>query len=469
MPIVLGGGIAGLSAGYYLLKTLPKHASSIKIFESSGRLGGWIRSESPAENVVFEHGARTLRPGGERGMNTLQLCSEIGLTDKVNPILSTQPAAKNRMIYVGNKLHPLPSSFFALFRKLPPFSKPLITALVHDLRMGKPAKQLSDESLYDFTERRFGTEIAKYAISAMICGICAGDAREISVKFLMKDHYEFERKFGSIGKGIINSMFNKKGTPKIAIDCNLVKRSQMEKWSIYSLQGGLQTLSDTLGGYLQHHDVDLRVNSPCRSIRFEDKRALVTIGNEEHTTDNLICSLPTHAVGPLVEKQHPVLAAELLNISHVDVAVVNLQYPGQWLKQPGFGFLIPPCENLPILGVIYDSCVTDMKDNTVLTVMMGGKWFEERLGKNISKEEVLKLATTQVENILKISVKPDVFEVNIHRKCIPQYVVGHHDRIQRIHKYIKDNKLPLRLCGSAYDGVGINDVIFSAKQAVNQI
>lgn len=472
MAIILGGGIGGLSAAYYLLRQIPAGQRTIQLFESSNRLGGWIRSEASGSNghgnVLFEGGPRTLRPIGIKGRNTLELCSDLGLNSKILPIKSTHPAARNRMIYVNGQLCPLPTSILSVFRKLPPFSKPLYKAALQDLSMGRP-KGITDDTIYNFTERRFGTEIAKYAVSSMICGICAGDAKEISVKFLMKELFEYEHKYGSVLKGVLQSVLNsRKETKKHGVKCDLVQQSEVDRWSIYSFKGGMQTLTQTIIEHLQKNDVALTLNAPCDRIEFIDQKAIVTTNGAQHTTDCLISSLPSHQIAKLVQEQHPKLAAELLDIPHVDVAVVNLQYSGELLKNPGFGFLVPPTENLPILGVIYDSCCFEMKGKTVLTVMMGGKWFNERLGANVTSDELLQIACNQVENILKITTKPEATKVNILRRCIPQYVVGHSDRIDRIFKYIKENELPIRLCGSAYDGVGVNDVIHSAKQAVLQ-
>lgn len=471
MPVVLGGGIGGLSAAYYLLRRIPVSCKNIKLFESSNRFGGWVRSEAPFENnksILFESGPRTLRPAGPKGINTLELCTELGLTDVIVPITASHPAARNRMIYVDGKLCPLPSSFISSFRTMPPFSKPLMYAAWNDYRMGAP-KGLNDDTIYNFTERRFGPEIAKYLISAMICGICAGDAKEISVKFLMKDFFEYEQNFGGVFKGILNSRKNKKQIDSGREDCDVARRARQEKWSIYSFKGGMQVLPNALVTHLNEHEVEMKTNSACDSIQFDNNRAVVTVAGTQHTTDCLISSLPSYEIGKLLKKEHPALASELLDIPHVDVAVVNLQYDGDLLQKPGFGFLIPPCENLPILGVIYDSCCFDVQGKTVLTVMMGGRWFNERLGANITNEEVLRIAKGQIESILKISGEPEAFKVNVLRKCIPQYVVGHSHRIQRIFQYIKEHDLPIRLCGSAYDGVGVNDVIYSAKQAIESI
>lgn len=470
MSIVLGGGISGLSAAYYLLK----HANNApKLFEASSRFGGWIKTDvsSADQKVRFECGPRTLRPKGIKGLNTLELCSELGLNNEIVPITSKNPAAKNRLLAVNNELCLLPSSLMGMFRTVPPFTKPLIYGLIRDFNHGYAGQKLTDDTIYNFTERRFGTEIAKYLISSMICGICAGDAKEISVKFLLKDLFEYEQEHKSVVMGIYKKTLDKLSSKnkKTAVNCDLVKRSVAEQWSIYSMNDGLEKLPKTLSSHLKSNGAQLNKNAKCEGIEFNSNGANVTINGKSYETDCLISSLPAFEIGKLVQKQHPQLANDLLAIPYVDVAVINLQFTGNnLLKKPGFGFLVPPVENLPILGVIYDSCCFDMGENTVLTVMMGGKWFRERFG-NGDEKDLYEKAIEQIRQILNIQQKPDAFKVNILRQCIPQYIVGHFDRIERIMNYIDHNKIPLKICGSAYDGVGVNDAIYSAKVAVESI
>lgn len=168
----------------------------------------------------------------------------------------------------------------------------------------------------------------------------------------------------------------------------------------------------------------------------------------------------------MLAKQHPVLSKELSKIPSVTVAVVNLAFSGNVLEHNAFGFLVPPSEMRPILGVIFDTCSFPQDNFTVLTVMMGGRWFDSRLGSSASKEHILNVAIREVRSILKISEDPCHHQVSVLQDCIPQYVVGHHDRVERIREYIATHKLPLSLAGSSYDGVGVNDVIYSALQSV---
>nr|CAD7205172.1 unnamed protein product [Timema douglasi] len=460
--VVLGGGISGLSAAYYLLKT----SQNITLIEGSHRLGGWIKSSVNSDNSVFEQGPRTIRCRGEPAENTLSLVEELGLSDKILPIKRTHPAATNRMIYVNKELHLLPSSLTSLLVTKPPFSKPLISALFQDLKT--PQKIADDESIHSFVERRLGKEIADYAVTALIRGICAGDAKEISVKFLMKSLFEAEQAHGSILKGMVKNAF-KGGASKNRNVSELLKKSQEEKWNIWSLKGGMEVLPQTLERAIRKKGGEILLNNPCKEISLENNKVIFKVGQITHEANHIISALPASKLATLVHAQHPQLSRELSAIPTVSVAVVNLQYKGKHLKNEAFGFLVPSSEKIPILGIIYDSCCFSNGDNTVLTVMMGGKWFKEYLGSCPTPESVLKIAIAQVGDILKITEQPEKHCVTIMRDCIPQYVLGHHDRVARIKSYLRKHNLPLSVVGASYDGVGINDVILSARRAVEKL
>lgn len=461
--VILGGGLSGLSAAYYLLKTHPKH--SVQLLEASTRLGGWIKSNTLNNNIIFEEGPRTIRPHGLAAYNTLSLIQEIGLESSVIPIHSTAPAAKNRMIYADGQLHLLPSSISSIFKVMSPFSKPLVWYLMHDFIAQK--QTVKDESIYDFCNRRFGTEVADYLISPMICGICAGNSKEISVKFLMKTLFEYEQKYGNIYKGLIRNLFN--NSPKTELS-KLAKRAKVERWSIYSFKDGLESLPRAIEQYIKKKDISIELNAKCKSIELYPRNITVHLDNGKSIdASQMISSISSEELSQLLKNQHPDLSTLLEKIKSVTVAVVNLQYNKKLLPKEGFGFLVPPKERLPILGVIFDSSCFPNGENTVLTVMMGGAWFQELFGKQCDKEYILNLAQEHLKLMLGINEQPENVKVNILEKCIPQYTVGHNENVEKIQKYIKENKLPLALCGSSYYGVGVNDVILSSKNAVEQL
>lgn len=98
--------------------------------------------------------------------------------------------------------------------------------------------------------------------------------------------------------------------------------------------------------------------------------------------------------------------------------------------------------------------------------MMGGAWFDKYFGADSTDEQLLRTAIDHTRNILRIHEDPIAHNVAVLKDCIPQHVVGHTERVKRIREYISEHRIPLGLCGSSYDGVGVSDVILSAKQAV---
>ncbi|KAG7307725.1 hypothetical protein JYU34_006296 [Plutella xylostella] len=467
MAAILGGGLGGLSTGYYLLKNCVNAHMKLALFEASDFYGGWIRSIR-TNDYIFEQGPRTIRPKGPYGLNTLNMIQELGLSEHVSAVLPSHPAATTRMVCVGHTLHTLPSRFSQIFTKTKPFSKPLILAALHDLT--QPGLELKDDSIYNFVSRRFGQELADYAVSPMICGICAGDAKEISVKFLMKTLFEYEQTHGGVLKGVVKNMFKPQPENEQALS-ELALKSQEERWSVYTLQGGLETLPETLKEHLVNNNVEVHSNSKIEEIEFVDSSSVLLRNKKGEILDlkHVYSAIPAHALAKLVARQHPHLSEQLEQIPFVNVGIVNLFFDSQeTLIAPAFGFLVPPKENSPILGVVFDSCCNPEQKGTVLTVMLGGRWFKERFGDNITKDQLLAIAMKEVRSILKITMEPTVSHVNILEKCIPQYVIGHYDRVEYIRKYIKQHNLPLSLVGCSYDGVGINDVIYSAKAQVER-
>lgn len=254
---ILGGGISGLTAAYRLTKVNPV-PKRIVLLEASSRLGGWIHSTRNEDGVVYEHGPRTMRLAGESAFTTLNLVEELQLRDQVINLRNLHPASTNRFIYVDGKLVKLPTHIGALFTTCPPFKRPLLAAALQDLRT--PKSPLKDESIYDFVARRGGSDLAEFAIDPLVRGVCAGDAREISVNFLLKSLKDFEQKYGKIVLGLL-----RKPPPSTQKLSELSQQAQKEQWPLWSLQGGLQSLPEALADKAAQAGVELFVESPCTS------------------------------------------------------------------------------------------------------------------------------------------------------------------------------------------------------------
>lgn len=353
--VVLGGGIGGLSAAYYLSKY---SKNGVKLIEASNRVGGWIKSMKSNDGTIFEQGPRTLRVGDEASFNTLKLADDLKLASLVKPVLKTSEAAKTRMLYTSSGFYVLPSTFLDVFKIKPPLKKPLIWAVFKDLVT--PKKDRIDDSMYDFAERRFGKDIADYLVSAMICGIVAGNAKEISVKMLFKEAFLSEQEYGSVLKGSLKmKMKNEKGEVKEnPYASELFSSARFEKWSVWSLQDGLETLPKSLNDYLKNDtNTEICLNTQCKNIEFKKDSVVLTFADgKTETVQKLYCSLPSKDLAQLLPNEHRFLKEELSAIPYVTVGVVNLAFNENILPAEAFGYLIPPIEKESVLGVIFDTC-----------------------------------------------------------------------------------------------------------------
>lgn len=322
----------------------------------------------------------------------------------------------------------------------------------------------------------------------MVRGIFAGDAKDISVKAIgpVEQLFRMEQADGGILKSVLKSEINKRlsRNPKVTTvpfsendNFDLVREARKEKWAVWSLEGGLQLLIETLKQHLINEGVEIYTGSETQQLVFgKEQRNIRLVGNDfEFDFQHSLLALPAYSAAKLFETSGDVHLQQLLSsIPYVDVAVVNVEYDGKLELCTGeaFGLLVPSCQkDIPILGIIFDSCsfpqhTLDNSEKSIFTVMMGGKWFDSLFGSNPKIEDIENMAVEHIKNILNIDQRPSRVLAKIHRKCIAQYNVGHKQRIGKIRHYIRGKDLPVSLIGSAYDGVGINDAILSARQHV---
>ncbi|NXW88443.1 PPOX oxidase, partial [Alopecoenas beccarii] len=514
---VVGGGISGLAACYHL--TRGPSPPKVLLLEASARLGGWLQSTRTPDGAVFEHGPRGIRPGGAVGADTLHMVSELGLEGDVLPVPGDHPASRNRFLYVGGALHKLPSGLGALLRPVPPFSRALLWSGVQDLLA--PAGTAPDETVHAFARRRFGREVADVAMDSLCRGVFAGDCRALSVRSCFPALFEAERRWRSVLLGLALGSGKERGA-----ESRLSRRARAERWSQWSLRGGIQSLPEALAAFLRPRGVELRCHVPLRRLRHHGGRWQLTLDDGTVTADHVISAIPAAGTGapgcrglPNVGRGNPTmsplppalaevlpadaepLAQELRRIPAASVAVVNLQYEGVTLPvtvrsapggvpsarrcphpahaaapTQGFGHLVPSSEDTSVLGIVYDSVAFPQHDGAGatavrLTVMLGGAWFEQSFGDPVAVAPALLLRRAQaaVREQLGLEPAPTRSIVRVHQACIPQYTLGHWERTERISRFLAEQQLPLSLIGASYAGVSVNDCIASAKAAVGRL
>ncbi|XP_069734894.1 protoporphyrinogen oxidase [Phaenicophaeus curvirostris] len=466
---VVGGGISGLAACFHLARG--PRPPKVVLLEAGSRFGGWLQSSRDPDGAVFEHGPRGVRPAGAAGEETLRLISELGLEGDVLPVPGGHPASRHRFLYVGGALHPLPSGLGALLRRAPPFSRALLWSAVQDLVT--PAGTEPDESIHAFAQRRFGREVADIAADSLCRGVFAGDCRTLSVRSCFPALFHAERRRGSVLLGLaLGAGQHGKGREA---GSGLSRRARAERWSQWSLRGGMQTLPEALASFLRPRGVELRCHAALRRLQpRHDGRCELILSDGSVTADHVICALPAAALAQALPDEAEPLARELRAIPAVSVAVVNLQYRGVTLPVTGFGHLVPSSEDPALLGIIYDSVAFPEHDGTAagtlrLTVMLGGAWFERSLGAAAAPSVLRQRAQAAVREQLGLQPEPTRVIVRVQQACIPQYTLGHWQRTERISRLVAEQCLPLSLIGASYAGVSVNDCIAGAKAAVGRL
>lgn len=148
----------------------------------------------------------------------------------------------------------------------------------------------------------------------------------------------------------------------------------------------------------------------------KDGSVIVKCPEGELIASKVFSALPAHKLAPVVQQSHPGLSTLLDSIKSVTVGMVNLEWPGKILPYEAFGFLVPSTQGLPILGAVFDTCSFSQGDRTVVTVMMGGSWFESLFGKNPTKEDLYQVAMNQIRDVLNIQEPPRRSQIHIHKE-----------------------------------------------------
>lgn len=185
----------------------------------------------------------------------------------------------------------------------------------------------------------------------------------------------------------------------------------------------------------------------------------------------MISTISGQQFNKIIDNQIPCLAAN----PSITVMVVNLYYTNpSLLPRHGFGYLIPnsihPDQNPErALGVVFDSDASIGLDNipgTKLTVMLGGRWWEGWTSVP-DDDHGATLAKSVIARHLKITEEPRAVKVTLQQNCIPQYLVGHVDRMAEGHTKLTELfKGKVKVAGSAYNGVSVNDCVRSASDVV---
>jgi oxygen-dependent protoporphyrinogen oxidase len=165
------------------------------------------------------------------------------------------------------------------------------------------------------------------------------------------------------------------------------------------------------------------------------------------------------------------LAGLLQRIPYASSATISLGYRREDIPHPldGFGFVVPQIEARPILACTFSSVKYPHRapsGHVLLRLFFGGALQESVL----DQDDARLITTGQAElgSLLGIKSGPVIARVSRYPVSMPQYLVGHLDRIAAIEAVLRRH-LGLKVAGSAYRGVGIADCVRSGEDAADQL
>lgn len=436
---MIGGGVTGLAAAYFLSRSRP--GTEITLLESSDRLGGKVLTRT-VRGAFAETG-----PDSIVARNTLitELCHEIGLSESI-----IHPKSSTSYLWARRKLRPLPPNIFAGYPSggIGPLARSGIISLPGLIRMASepliPRTTVgSDISVGELTARRFGNEFKTKLVDPLIGGIMSCSSDELSAREILPQLYSIARDNRSV---LTASRRARRHGPPPKFFSFMQGTSEI-----------ITRLDAATGG------VKKLLNRRVEAILPDNGRWLVKSGTLEVESDALILTLPANAASSLLAKAAPELASILASFRYTSVATIVLAYDSADFNPglEGSGFLVPEGEGLLMTGCSWLSSKWSNAeaDRTALLRCFVGKLGDERW-KAMSDEELVGRMQLELKKLINISGSPLETLVTRWESAFPVYGVGHRDLVSRARSLCPEG---LYLAGAAYGGVGISSCIADAK------
>jgi oxygen-dependent protoporphyrinogen oxidase len=435
--IIAGAGISGLSLAYALLERQPD--LDVMVLEAEARPGGKIWTEK-VKGFICEAGVNGFL---DNKPSTLELASKIKL-----PPIRSNDAARKRAIYFGGGLRMIPES-------PPAFFKSNFLSISGRLRMiGElfvPKADVEDESMESFAVRRVGREFFEKLLDPMASGVYAGDPAKMSIRSCFAKVYELEKNYGGLIRGFMAVAKEAKKTGK--------KTEAGPGGTLMSFQDGMFSLVGSLRQVLGDR---LQTAKTVRGVgRKGEVLEVHCADGTRYESDAVVLSTPAHDAAGIVRDLDRDLSSLLAEVPYPPVSVVALGFRRE--KIPGdtnlFGFLVPGKERRKILGTLFDSSIYPNRapeGYVLLRAIVGGARAPEIA--LLEEEKLVGVVLSELSEILGIRSEPDMVWTYRWEKAIPQYLVGHHERLRRIDEALSRHQ-GLHLHSNAYRGVAVNDCI----------
>ncbi len=462
--LVIGGGLSGLSAAWFIQDKAREAGLGLRLtlLEAESRLGGKIGTleEQFGEKGVFrcETGPNGFLDSKPQGVD---LCRRLGIGDR---LLASNDNARKRFIYSNGALRKLPEDPLSFLRSdlLSWQGKARIAAEV----LAKPRRDPTDEVLGDFVRRRLGQEALEVLIDPMASGIFAGNPENMSVAACFPKVTALEARFG----GMVRGMLGMKKAAQAAGRQGAA--SAGPGGTLMSFKNGMAELVESLGKRIEggvRTGVEVTRllrgrNGFTASVRSSGKDGSVE-------ADAVVLAVPAYSAEALLSQIDPGVASTMRTIPYAAMAVAHLGYDLRSVPMPldGFGYLIPHREGRRILGALWASSIfigRAPEGMAMVTVMMGGA--KDPVTPRMREEDVVAIARAELSATMGLSAEPAFTRVLCWDRAIPQYTWGHLDRVRSIRNRLAETP-GLFLTGNAFFGVGVNECVGSGQDVAAQV
>ena len=443
--LIIGGGISGLSAAYYLSKAGIRPT----IVERKPRVGGVIQT-SVIQGCVLEEG-----PDGFLGAKpwAMNLIRELGLADQV---IGSNDHSRITYILKKGKLIRLPEGLMMMVpTKIMPMVESNLLSWGTKIRMGleffrQPGDPRPDRSVEDFLLDHYGQEAIDYLAEPLLAGVYGGDPREMSVNSVLSRFAEIEAKYGSLTRGVL-------AQPKPKTDPAKPAKSSF----LSTLKGGLGQLVEAL-----RPSADV-VHANVEALEQSGGGFRLRADGDWLEAEHVVLATTAQDGAPLLAPSQPELSKLLAGIPYTTSITLALGYQKATFDHPlnGHGFLVPKKERKHIFGCTWVGNKFDYRvpdDKVVLRCFLGGDAMP------LSDSEIVETARAEIRSIMGLEAQPIFHNIARWPSSMAQYTVGHEQRVKRIEEIMQ--AIPgLYLAGNAFRGIGIPDCVRMGQEAATKI
>ncbi|WP_411135952.1 protoporphyrinogen oxidase [Streptomyces sp. C10] len=456
--VVIGGGISGLAAAHRLLEG----GARVTVVEASGRLGGKLHAGAIA-GVPVDLGAESMLA---RRPEAVDLARAVGLGDRLQP-----PATATASLWTRGALRPMPKGHvmgvpgdLGLLAASGVISPDGMARIAEDETLAR-TEAGEDVAVGEYVAARLGREVVDRLVEPLLGGVYAGDAYRISMRAAVPQLFEAARTQRSLIEGVraiqarAAATAPPEGTPPVFM----------------GIDGGIGTLPAAVADAVRRAGGEILLGTPVEALRWTAGEGWrIRLGARTIAADAVVMAAPAGAAAGLLRADCPAAATALDTVDYASMALVTMAFRRADLDRVpgGSGFLVPPVDGHRIKASTFASHKwgwIDAADPDLFVLRTSLGRYQDTADLQRDDSELVALSLADLGAAVGLTARPVASTVTRWEGGLPQYSVGHLERVARIREAVARMPGALRVCGAVYDGVGIPACIGSARRAADEL